>query len=100
MQLTTVLREFRGSAHLVAVVSSGLTPKRAHQVARPEMWEIFGWQESDKEDATDADGRALEAAEALTDRIVLPAYSAVADADREPMIAALRAMEGALSAAA
>jgi hypothetical protein len=98
MQLTTVLREFRGSAHLAAVVASGLPPKRAHQVARSEMWEIFGWQESDKEELTDADRRALAAAEALTDRIVLPAYSAVAEDDREPMVTALRAIEAAVAA--
>jgi hypothetical protein len=98
MQLTTVLREFRGSAHLAAVVASGLPPKRAHQLARPEMWELFGWQESDKEEVTDADHRAHAAAEALTDRIVLPAYAAVADGDREPMVTALRAMAAALPA--
>jgi helix-turn-helix protein len=97
MQLTTVLREFRGSAHLAALVVSGLRPKAAHQIARPEMWEIFGWQESDKENVTDDDRRALEAAEALTDRIVLPAYSAVDAADREPMVSALHAMQAALA---
>jgi hypothetical protein len=97
MQLTTVLREFRGSAHLAAVIASGLAPKRAHQVARPEMWEVFGWHESDKEDLTDADREALAASETLTDRIVLPAYSAVAEADREPMVAVLHAMGAALA---
>jgi hypothetical protein len=98
MQLTTVLREFRGSAHLVAVVAAGLDPMTAHLIARPEMWEVFGWQDGDKPEYTDADRQALEAAEATTDRIVLSAYSAVPEARRGPMVTALRAMKAALAA--
>jgi hypothetical protein len=98
MQLTTVLREYRGSAHLAAVVASGLAPVKAHFIARPEMWEVFGWQDGDKPECTDADRRALEAAEAMTDRIVLPAYAAVPERGREAMVKALLAMQAALAA--
>lgn len=98
MQLTTVLREFRGSAHLVAVVAAGLPPVTAHLIARPEMWEVFGWQEGDKPVFTDRDRQALAASESITDRIVLPAYSAVAESLRQPMVAALREMKAALAA--
>jgi hypothetical protein len=97
MQLTAVLREYRGSAHLASVVASGLTPKKAHQIHRPEMWEIFGWQEADREEITEADREAFFEAEVLTNRVVLPAYSAVSESLREPMVTALHGIQAALA---
>jgi len=43
MQLVSVLREFRGSAHLAAVIASLLDPRIAHYMRRPEMFETFGY---------------------------------------------------------
>jgi hypothetical protein len=75
MQLVTVLREFRGCAHLVAVVASGLSPLKAHYLHRPETMALFGWSEDDVPQVDDSDRQHLDAAEHLTDEIVLPAYS-------------------------
>ena len=75
MQLVTVLREFRGCAHLLAVVASGLTPLVAHFLHRPEMMVLFGWSDADVPQVAEGDRDRLDAAERLTDELVLPAYS-------------------------
>jgi hypothetical protein len=88
MHLTAVLREFRGSAHLLAVIAQGLDPKIAHLIRRPEAWTMFGW--TDPAPAfTDADTAALKAADALTDRLVTPAYSLLDDDDAAALLAGL-----------
>ncbi|HXW38184.1 MAG TPA: hypothetical protein VEJ44_00705, partial [Acidimicrobiales bacterium] len=66
MQLVTVLREYRGSAHLVAIVAQLLDPKIAHFIARPEMWNGFGYSDDEKPEVTDEHRRKLAAANGLT----------------------------------
>jgi hypothetical protein len=78
IQLAQVLREHRGGAHVVAVLSSGLTPLQAVLAGGGGEGNaaFFGWPEPY---AAVADGlRARrDAAEALTDEIVAPAYAAL-----------------------
>lgn len=93
MQLVAVLRELRGSAHLVAVVASGLTPEVAHAIKRPNDVGTFGWDPAPE--WTDADRARLDDAEALTDRLLLRPYSALDD----NAAAALRAGTTAIGAA-
>lgn len=98
MQLVAVLREFRGSAHLLSVVASGLHAKEAHYMHRPDFWAMFGWSDDDIPVLTDGHGPRLEAAEALTDELVLPAYS-VLDADgATALLTGIDAIAAALSA--
>ena len=40
MQIVSVLREFRGGAHLLAVAASGLTPKEAHYLKCPAVHDV------------------------------------------------------------
>jgi hypothetical protein len=94
-QLVAVLREFRGSAHLVAVVASGLEPVTAHYIARPDMWTQFGYDEADAPVVTDADRAAREAAEELTDRLVRPAFAALDEEGRRTLVSGLEAMKAA-----
>jgi len=75
MQLAVVLREFRGSAHLLALLATGVHPEVAHFIRRPEMYKGFGYDDTNPPSVTDADRANLIAAEQLTDRLVLPAYS-------------------------
>ena len=75
MQLTAVLREFRGSAHLLAVRASGLEAKTAHFVSRPDDGESFGWTPDETPTVGPAEREAMVAAEALTDQLVRPAYA-------------------------
>lgn len=96
MQLVAVLREFRGGAHIAAVLATGLEPRVAHGIRRPTFYNGFGW-----EGATppERDARAvalLEQAEVITDRIVGPAYGALGPRERDALTTVLEAMVVAL----
>jgi hypothetical protein len=100
LQLTTVLREYRGCAHLVALVASGVDPKVAHFLRRPEMWGMFGWADEDTPTVTEHDIEALSRADELTDELVVAAYASVDEAGRAAILAGLDAMEAAVQAKA
>ena len=95
MQLVAVLRELRGSAHLVAVRAVGIEPGVAHGIKRPEMVESFGYAECPP--ATEEDHRKLEAAEKLTDDIVKPAFAVLSDAEAQALVDGVNAIEQALA---
>jgi hypothetical protein len=97
-QLLAILREFRGSAHLVAVVASGVDPKVAHYERRPERFAFFGWDENDIPEVTDTDRARLAEAEALTDRLVMPAYGVLDEESRQVFLEGLDAIAAALDA--
>jgi hypothetical protein len=97
LQLVTVLRELRGSAHLLALRAVGLHDVAAHALARPGDLEMFGWK-PDQAPAVSDEDRALRAeAEALTDRIVTPAFAVLDDAGAAALLDGLAAMERALA---
>lgn len=75
LQLVAVLRELRGSAHLVAVVASGLASEVAHAIKRPDDVGTFGWDPAPE--VTDADRAKLDGAETLTDQLLLGPYRAL-----------------------
>ncbi len=68
LQLAAVLRELRGSAHLLALVATGIEPEVAHASKRPDMVGAFGWDPAP--DISGLDPVARQEAEDLTDRIV------------------------------
>jgi hypothetical protein len=97
MQLVAVLRELRGSAHLLALRAVGLHDVAAHALTRPGDLEMFGWKPDQVPAVGDGD-RALRAeAEALTDRIVTPAFAVLDDEGGRALLDGLTAMEGALA---
>jgi hypothetical protein len=96
MQLAAVLREFRGSAHLAAVRVHNLRADVAHAIKRPDDVASFGYAEPPE--ITDADRALHQAAEEMTDEIVLGAFSAVDAAGGAALLAGLDAMEAALAA--
>jgi hypothetical protein len=95
MQLINVLREHRGSAHLVAVVAVGLAPAVAHAAKRPDMVQAFGYGEAPE--VSDDDRALLQEAEVITDRIVTPAYAALTEAEAAALLHGLEAIEAALA---
>lgn len=97
-QLVSVLREFRGGAHLVAVVASGLTPKEAHYMQRPDFMGLFGWPDGDVPEVADEHSRRLADSETLTDEIVLPAYSVLDDKGAEALVSGIEAISAAVKA--
>jgi hypothetical protein len=98
MQLLVVLREFRGSAHLVAVLASGVTPQTAHLAKRPDMGKAFGWGE-EVLDVSAADRASLAAAELVTDRLVTPAYSVLDEAGASAMLTGIANIKAAFAPA-
>lgn len=98
MQLVAILREYRGSAHLVAVRAAGLTSTQAHFLKRPGDVKMFGWTDDDAP-AMPADAAArLERAERITDDIVLPAYAVLDAAGRRALVDGATAIQSALRA--
>lgn len=97
MQLVAVLREFRGSAHLIAVRASGLTSKQAHFSKRPNDVAMFGWTPEDAPVLDDDVANRMKAAEDLTDHIVLPAYSVLDARGAQALLDGARAIKVAVA---
>ena len=97
MQLTAVLREFRGSAHLAAVIACGLRARNAHFVKRPNDAKSFGYDEIDVVVGPE-DVSKLAAAETITDLIVRPAFSALSATEADALGAGAAALQAALAA--
>jgi hypothetical protein len=96
IQLAVVLRELRGSTHLVAVRASGLATAVAHAIKRPDDVSLFGWAETPP--VTDADRAALARAESLTDDLLVPAFSELDAAGGAALVAGTDSMHAALTA--
>jgi hypothetical protein len=95
LQLLNVLREHRGSAHLVAVVAVGLAPSVAHAAKRPDMVKAFGYSEAPE--VSGDDQALLHEAEVITDRIVTPAYAALDEAEAAALTHGIDAIAAALA---
>lgn len=91
-----LLREMRGSAHIVAVVASGLTPLEAVlATSGPEAGQRFGWSGP----FADVPASAKDAAEALTDSIVAQLYSSsLGPAELDEFVALVEAAKAHLDA--
>ena len=98
LQLIAILREFRGSAHLVALRVAGLDSKTAHAAKRPDMWKQFGYTEEEMPEITDAVKKAMAEAESYTDKLVEPAYAVLSEAERVALVDGLKAVKAALAA--
>ena len=96
MQLAASLREFRGSAHLIAIRAVGLTSKQAHYVKRPNDVKGFGWGEDDAPLVDDTVRALMVEAEKLTDALCIPAYAVLNDAERKALVDGVKAFESAL----
>ncbi|MQY27918.1 SCO6745 family protein [Nocardia aurantia] len=79
LQYAHVLRELRGGLHLMAVLSAGLTPLQAVLISGsplspgPAQARAFGWPEPFEEVSDEVRAR-WEAAEAVTDALIAPAF--------------------------
>ena len=91
-----VLREMRGSAHLLAITAAGLASQVAHAIKRPDDIGLFGWKDEPPV-PTDADRERWARAEAMTDDIVLPGFAALTDVQSEALVAGTQAMHAAIA---
>ncbi len=94
VQLLSVLREARGSAHLLAVRASGLSARMAHQIKRPNDVRTFGWEELE---VTDEDRARHQRAEELTDELMEPAFATVDDDGQQALLQGLDRIGAALA---
>lgn len=92
-----VLRELRGSAHLVAVVASGLTPAQAHAINSPDGLQLFGYSEAPE--ITDAHRTMWDAAEEMTSQIMMPAVNTLSQDQMEAFATGVEQMHAAVMAA-
>lgn len=94
--LAMVLREARGSTHLLAIVAAGLAPRLAHQIRRPDDVALFGWPEA--MDYSDADRAKWDAAEALTNELLAPSFAVLDAAGERALLDGATAIHAALKA--
>jgi hypothetical protein len=94
MHQAMVLREMRGSVHLLALTACGVTTPVAHAIKRPADVATFGYDEVPE--VTDADRANWHRAEELTDTILEPAYGALTDAQAIALVNGTAAMAHAL----
>lgn len=92
-----VLRELRGSAHLLAIAAVGLPSAVAHAIKRPGDVQLFGYTAEIAPTVTDVDREAWQRAEELTDALLAPAYASLSDAEADALVAGTVAMEAALA---
>ena len=87
-----VAREHRGGAHLVAVAAQGVEPLQAVMSGRygADNARFFGWPEPWPE--PEAARGQMAAAEALTDRIVEPAFGVLSADERDELVEGVRAL--------
>lgn len=92
MQLIMVLRELRGSVHLLAVVSAGVSPKVAHYFRRPNDFTTFGYAEGDTPTLTDDDRARMASIDAHTDEIMSRMYVPLGEQARTDLADGVRRM--------
>jgi hypothetical protein len=96
MQLVTVLREFRGGMHLLAIVAAGIEPKVAHWLTRPDAWANFGYSTDQIPDVTEEDRQRLRQSDEITDRLMVPAFSVLGEDAAAALMAGLSEMKARL----
>ena len=94
MQKAAVLRELRGSVHLIAVLASGLSDAQAHAIKRPGDVAVFGWEQAP---VVPIDGNdRMDAAEALTNTMLERSFFALTSKQADALVAGTEAMHAAL----
>jgi hypothetical protein len=79
-----ILRELRGSVHLLAIVATGVSPSVAHAIRRPGDVATFGWEPAPE--VSDDDRARLAIADELTDRLLVPSIESLSDAQRDAFV--------------
>lgn len=98
MQLVTVLRELRGSVHLLAVVAEEVSPRVAHYFRRPGDFATFGYTEQDTPVIGEAEREAMARVDARTDRMMARIFSLLDESERKALAAGVHEMAAVASA--
>lgn len=97
MQLAAVLRELRGSVHLVAVVAHGVSPRVIHYYRRPADYKLFGYAEGTEPELTGDDRAAIAKVDALTDLRMAEIFAVLSDRQRESLATGTKAIAATLA---
>lgn len=95
LHLTAVLRELRGSVHLVAITATDLDNAVAHAIRRPDDVLTFGYEQVPE--ITEAHRRQLAEADALTDRLLADAYGVLDDGAARSLVDGAPAIDAAVT---
>ena len=74
LHLMALLREMRGSMHLIALISEGVVPRYAHYAKRPDEYALFGWDEKNPPVITEEIRAAIARVEDRTDDLCCGPY--------------------------
>lgn len=99
-QLVHVLRELRGSVHIVAVVATGLSPLEAiltSPTGGPHQAKLFGWPEPFADTSALAERR--RAAEQLTDELMARHLEVLTADERGELVGLVQAMRAGMDTA-
>lgn len=96
LQKAAVLRELRGSVHLVAVLASGLSDAQAHAIKRPDDVTTFGWESAPS--IPDNGDELMDASEDLTNALLESAFSTLTPDQSQALVTATEAMHQAIIA--
>jgi len=94
MHQAMVLRELRGSVHLLSLVAQGLDSAKAHAIKRPDDVTVFGYETAP--DVTDDDRATWQRAEDMTDQLLVPAYASLSDEQADALVTGTAALAAAL----
>jgi hypothetical protein len=94
MHQAMVLRELRGSVHLLALTACGVPTPVAHAVRRPGDVALFGYDEIPE--VTDDDRANWHRAEQLTDELLTSAYASLSEAQATALVNGTAMMAHAL----
>lgn len=95
MHQAMVLRELRGSVHLLALTANGVTTPIAHAIKRPGDVAMFGYD--DAPEITDDDRARWHRAEELTDELLEPAHASLTDEQATALVNGTALMAHAVS---
>jgi hypothetical protein len=96
LQLAAVLRELRGSVHLLALVAAGVEPRVAHFYRRPGDFQTFGYSEEEEPTLTDDIESAIAGADVRTDELMAAAYGVLSADERAALALGVDRMARAL----
>ena len=94
MHQAMVLREMRGSVHLLAQTACGVPTPVAHSIKRPGDVAMFGYDEVPE--VTDDDRANWHRAEELTDELLMPAYASLSEHQANALVNGTEMMAHAL----
>ncbi len=94
MHQSMVLREMRGSVHLLALTACAVPTPVAHAIKRPGDVALFGYDEPPE--VTDDDRANWHRAEELTDVLLAPAYETLSESQAHALVNGTAAMIHAL----